>query len=520
MIKIEKSFEIVRAVKPFTWSFKVTGCTEDCIMFPEITGQIGLKEEPVIDVEFFVTDEACFTTCTVVLVIDDAEGCHIEYPITFENPCAEFAVGPVTSVEPYTFSVNPTGGSGQYLYTWTWDTDVFELAPLQNNDPNNQSVVLQRTNNPISPGMSTTVRVTVTDETIGCVGTSSTNYTFCTPSAINTAVTPTCDTCSGDYNYPSICLEVDNPCASSTIDWSTLEVISNIPGLEWNLINGTLNCISLHIEASGTSSGNYPNGLVWTVRDSNNFIIQGNVAVTLGECSPLYSIVSSCPSITFNCDNAPGTQCLDLSQCINAIPCDAEEGSGTIDWSTLTFIPNGFQTITTPPHEMESTAGGVATNSVITFNSATKNLCYEVTDANASGSDSITFTVCDTLGNCSANITIIFNIECVDCATAGDVTDCTDCTDPVVTDVLQNSTPGSGSWMYNTLSTISGPSNGTISINTSNGEVTYTANAGFSGSDSYTVQIYTTESECSPVTITVTVDVVCAGTAQSLAVCE
>ena len=55
--------------------------------------------------------------------------------------------------------------------------------------------------------------------------------------------------------------------------------------------------------------------------------------------------------------------------------------------------------------------------------------------------------------------------------------------------VLANDTDQNSDIAPATVAIGSGPANGTVTINTSNGAVTYTPNAGFSGTDSFTYTV-------------------------------
>jgi hypothetical protein len=75
----------------------------------------------------------------------------------------------------------------------------------------------------------------------------------------------------------------------------------------------------------------------------------------------------------------------------------------------------------------------------------------------------------------------------------------------VTIDVLANDSDVEGALDRGSVTVISGPANGTTSVNTSNGRVTYTPNADFSGTDSFQYRVADAEGLTDTATVTVTV---------------
>ncbi len=75
----------------------------------------------------------------------------------------------------------------------------------------------------------------------------------------------------------------------------------------------------------------------------------------------------------------------------------------------------------------------------------------------------------------------------------------------VVIDVLSNDTDSDGLLVPSTVSLVSGPTNGSVSINSSNGQITYTPNPDFNGSDSFSYQVCDNDGACDTATVTITV---------------
>jgi|GEM_PF-2282194 len=157
-----------------------------------------------------------------------------------------------------------------------------------------------------------------------------------------------------------------------------------------------------------------------------------------------------------------------------------------------TFGPEGPGTtpvtIVTPP------ANGTATvNDNGTPNDPTDDFIQYTPDNNYNGTDSLDYQICDASSNCVTG-TIYFNIEAVnDAPVAVNDTVTVNMNTPAIVNVLANDnddadTPDGGLDL-SSLTVITQPTNGTISVDTSTGEITYTPDPGFSGTDSLVYQI-------------------------------
>ena len=89
-------------------------------------------------------------------------------------------------------------------------------------------------------------------------------------------------------------------------------------------------------------------------------------------------------------------------------------------------------------------------------------------------------------------------------------TETTDQDVAVTVDVLDNDNDSDGNLLAATVTVTSAPSNGTTSVNTTNGFITYTPASGFSGTDQFTYQVCDDgdPQECASATVTVTVNAV------------
>jgi uncharacterized repeat protein (TIGR02543 family) len=130
-------------------------------------------------------------------------------------------------------------------------------------------------------------------------------------------------------------------------------------------------------------------------------------------------------------------------------------------------------------------------------------------DADYNGSDGFTYTVDDDDGATSNVATVTVTVNDVnDPPVANDDTAATTNEDtPVVIDVTANDTDVDGTIDPTTVSIVSGPANGSASVDPVSGDVTYTPDAGYSGSDSFTYTVDDDDGATSNVA-TVTVNVV------------
>jgi LPXTG-motif cell wall-anchored protein len=131
--------------------------------------------------------------------------------------------------------------------------------------------------------------------------------------------------------------------------------------------------------------------------------------------------------------------------------------------------------------------------------------------ANFSGNDSFSYQICDqtpTTPNCAtANVTVGVNAVFTNGVAASGIT--TPQNTPVVSDLTQIvSTNGSALDPTKVTLASPAPAHGSIAIDPGTGAVTYTPTTGYTGSDSYSVQVCDTSSptaQCHTVTIPVTV---------------
>ena len=126
-------------------------------------------------------------------------------------------------------------------------------------------------------------------------------------------------------------------------------------------------------------------------------------------------------------------------------------------------------------------------------------------DADWNGVDAFTYTVCDDDGACDqATVTVNVGDE-NDAPVAVDDSAVTDEDVPVAIDVLANDHDPDGTLDPSSVSIVSPPANGTVTVHP-DGSVTYTPNPGWNGVDAFTYQVCDDDGGCSVATVTVTVN--------------
>ncbi|MGB9359921.1 MAG: Ig-like domain-containing protein, partial [Acidimicrobiia bacterium] len=124
-------------------------------------------------------------------------------------------------------------------------------------------------------------------------------------------------------------------------------------------------------------------------------------------------------------------------------------------------------------------------------------------DADFSGSDVFSYQVCDDDGACdTATVSVAVN-PVNDAPVAVDDTASTLEDTPVVVPVLGNDTDTDGDPL--TVIDVTDPANGSVTVN-ADGTITYTPNADFNGTDTFTYQVCDPDNECDAATVSVTVD--------------
>jgi large repetitive protein len=126
--------------------------------------------------------------------------------------------------------------------------------------------------------------------------------------------------------------------------------------------------------------------------------------------------------------------------------------------------------------------------------------------ANYNGPDSLVYQVCDTTTLCdTATILLIVAGANDPPIVLGDIVIAADGV-PVDVDVLANDSDVDGTIDPTTVSIVSGPSHGTVTVDPVTGTITYTAAVGYSGGDSFTYGVCDDGGACGTATVTISVN--------------
>ena len=240
------------------------------------------------------------------------------------------------------------------------------------------------------------------------------------------------------------------------------------------------------LPGSGTLSGTAPN-LTYTpdanFSGSDSFTFQANDGLADSNIATISITVDSVNDPVVAVDDSAATD----EDTAVTIDVQANDSAGPA---------NEDQTLTTTA--VTAPANGTATinpNGSVTY----------TPDLNYNGSDSFNYTVCDNEGSCdTAAVTVL--VEMVnDPPTANDDSVTTDEDIPATFNVLDNDDDVDGNLDASSVSVVSAPGSGSLTDNGS-GSFTYSPDANFYGSDSFTYQVCDSDGVCDSATVSITVN--------------
>ncbi|MCA9388352.1 tandem-95 repeat protein, partial [Candidatus Berkelbacteria bacterium] len=157
------------------------------------------------------------------------------------------------------------------------------------------------------------------------------------------------------------------------------------------------------------------------------------------------------------------------------------------------LVPSTVEIITPP------------TNGTITNINSTTGVITYTPNSGYSGLDTFVYRVCDNDGLCdTATVTIAINELAP--PVANDDNSTTLINTPVVIPIPDNDFDVDGTLDLSTITVITPPTNGTITnINLLNGDVSYTPNTGFVGTDTFVYEICDNDGLCDTATVTITI---------------
>ncbi|WP_020408661.1 tandem-95 repeat protein [Hahella ganghwensis] len=259
--------------------------------------------------------------------------------------------------------------------------------------------------------------------------------------------------------------------------------------------DGTLNAASVTV-ASGPSNGstsvNTGTGVITYTPDAD-FNGSDSFTYTVEDNDSLASNAATV-SITVNAVNDAPVAVADLATTAedNAVSIDVAandtdvDTGDAVDTSTITIVTNA------------SDGSAVVNGGQVDY----------TPDANFNGTDTFTYTIEDGNSATSNTATVTINVTSVnDLPVASDDTSSVDEDNSVVIDVLTNDSDVDGTVDATTVTVQTNPSNGATSVNSTTGDITYTPDADFNGSDTFT---YTVKDDAdgtsNAATVTVTVN--------------
>ncbi|MDF3026439.1 MAG: outer rane adhesin like protein [Fluviicola sp.] len=147
------------------------------------------------------------------------------------------------------------------------------------------------------------------------------------------------------------------------------------------------------------------------------------------------------------------------------VPSNDTDLDGNLDETSVTVV--------TPP-----------SNGTVTVDPVTGEITY-TPDANFNGIDTLVYSICDTGMPvlCDTALLIITVNPIIDAPVANDDNATTNEDTPVVVDVPSNDTDADGNLDETSVTVVTPPSNGTVTVDPVTGEITYTPDSGFSGND-------------------------------------
>jgi len=204
--------------------------------------------------------------------------------------------------------------------------------------------------------------------------------------------------------------------------------------------------------------------------------------------------------------NAAGGPCCDTAVVtvdVTALPPVAQDDSAVTEENTpvdIDLLDNDYD----PDGSLVPSTTVVTSNpshGSVTINPANGVATY-TPNTGFSGTDSFVYEVCDNDGLCDT-ATVIIGIDANAPPIANDDYETTEENTPVVIDILFNDEDIDGYLVPSTVAILIGPSNGSVAINTTNGEVTYTPDYQFTGTDTFVYQVCDNDGACDDALVTI-----------------
>ena len=492
---------------PWTYLFYDANNT-GCVTFSNASGTTNANN---VTTNITFTNDLCIEEADIRLRVEGVNGCVSTATITFDTPCSSFVVSDIAYTAPFSFSVSASGGTAPYTYEWFYDDTVFTAG----GNTNTQQISFSVNNTPLPT--STDIVCKVTDN-FGCTDTKTYTYNFCTATASNVVTSLSCLGTTGAAYNAMVFLNV-TPCTGAAINWAEGISFTNVPAgmtithpySAGNLAAPTNKLIIQTTNA--VANGTYY--LTYRVKDVNGlWSSTGTLTVIVPICYEgvvVTPITAQNRTIQIGCD-------VEVGDIVEIDISDAVVPNTSVDWTSLLFTDSGTDQTATTLGEDNSYDDVTTPN--VTYSAANKIIYYEVPAV--SGTDSFEWSI-STSGSpslVSNGIVYTIMLECVDAPVADDDDACVICGETIEIDILANDDANGGVINTNSVVLTSGPSNG-IAVLSLDGKITYTANSGFTGTDTITYTVNNNNNN--PQTsneATVTITVICAGEPANISVCN
>ena len=488
MINVKKTVTISGGEAPYTYLWSSNNAN---VVFTESTGTTN----STVVVTISYPTEASIGTTTVTLSGEDSNGCGFSQTVAVSNPCTALTINQLNAnAATLVFSAaasNPNCTSLQF--EWTYDTAAF--SKVGETTINNISTISLAIKDVATLPETSSITATVTDCN-NCTKSASSAFAICRPQAHNITVSVYYNQDTLVFDSPTLIIPDPSGCSGYTFDWTTFS--ATFSDIAWTAVQDG-SAIPSNDRIKFTVDGDTTAGIYlgnYTVNNTKGIKSKpGTITVIVHVPDTTETIAAPDLVIKLDCDVISGTTYV--------IPIENElvvASGATVDWST-------FQLVYPPTPVSSSITLGLDAQGKRVINYLLPNPIV---------SDVFSWTLCDTDGNC-AQATVYTLVPCAQAPTANNDTASVACGSSVLVDILQNDL-GNGSLLSaGTVVFTQAPSYGNVVM--SAGKAQYTANAAYSGTDTFK---YTVKNSFGAVSneATVTVTVVCAGTSVNVSLCN
>ncbi|MDW8239500.1 MAG: tandem-95 repeat protein [Acidobacteriota bacterium] len=191
--------------------------------------------------------------------------------------------------------------------------------------------------------------------------------------------------------------------------------------------------------------------------------------------------------------------------CVNDPPVANDDTRGTSENTPV--VINVLSNDSDVDGNLDPTSVSITVNprhGTVTVNPVTGAVTY-MPNAGFNGTDTFTYRVCDTNGACDTALVTVIVDSTNDPPVANNDSATTPQGTPVTINVLANDTDVDGVLVPASVTIVSGPAHGTVSVNPVTGQITYTPNPNFYGTDTFVYRVCDNEGACDTATVQVTV---------------